>query len=110
MEDWVWWNYIHCQQWNYTWSYRLPLTTGISYYWKKDRILQHQTKDILNLNPELFTFHTVLVVDTSGSMTKHDINFHWDRQVAAYSITAMEFLAEQIFKQTVTNSDVVSII
>ena len=76
----------------------------------KDRILQNRTRDLLNLKPQLCTSHTVLVVDTSGSMTEHDIALHRDRQVAAYSITAMEFVAEQLFKQTVTNSDVVSVI
>ena len=65
---------------------------------------------IIEHKPELCTLHTVLVVDTSGSMTTHDINLHRDCQVAAYSVTAMEYVAEQLFKKTPTNSDVVSVI
>jgi|AntRauTorckE5430_2_1112549.scaffolds.fasta_scaffold00539_6 hypothetical protein len=76
----------------------------------KGHILHNRTRDLLEHKPELCTSHTVLVVDTSGSMTKHDINLHRDRQVAASSVTAMEFVAEQLFKQTATNSDVVSVI
>ncbi len=76
----------------------------------KDHILQNRTRDLFKLKPELVTTHTVLVVDTSGSMTKHDINLHRDRQTAAYSVTAMEFVAEQLFMQTATNSDIVSVI
>ncbi|KAL3942710.1 MAG: hypothetical protein SGBAC_003155 [Bacillariaceae sp.] len=76
----------------------------------KERILHTQAKDLLKLKPELCTSHTVLVVDNSGSMTTHDIILHKNRQVAAYSITAMEFVAEQLFRQTATNSDVLTLI
>jgi len=43
-------------------------------------------------------------------MTTHDIHLHHDHQVAVYSITAMEFVSGQIFKQTATNYDVISVI
>ena len=77
---------------------------------ESDQALHHRTQQLIERKPELCTSHTVLVVDTSGSMTTHDINLHRDRQVAAYSVTAMEFVAEQIFSQTSTNSDVVSVV
>jgi Mg-chelatase subunit ChlD len=75
-----------------------------------DRIKHTQTRDFLIENPDRCTSHTILVVDNSGSMSTHDINLHRDRQIAAYSVTAMEFIAEQLFKQTATNSDVVTLI
>lgn len=76
----------------------------------KDTIEHDRTRHLLLLKPELCTSHTILVVDNSGSMTTHDINLHRDRQVAAYSVTALEFVAEQLFKQTATNSDIVTLI
>ena len=76
----------------------------------KDRIAQKRTQDLFMIKPELCTSHTVLVVDVSGSMTTHDITLHRDRQVAAYSTLAMEYIAEQLFKQTATNSDIVSLV
>ena len=62
------------------------------------------------IRPDLCTSHTVLVVDVSGSMTTHDIALHRDRQIAAYSSLAMEYIAEQLFKQTARNSDIVSLV
>eukprot|EP00980_Cylindrotheca_fusiformis_P003962 scaffold871_cov130-Cylindrotheca_fusiformis.AAC.39 len=76
----------------------------------KDRILHNRTKELLALKPYLCTSHTILVVDNSGSMVTKDIPLHKNRQIAAYSVTAMDFVAEQIFKQTATNSDVVTLI
>lgn len=43
-------------------------------------------------------------------MTTHDILYHRDRQTAAYSVTALELVAEQLFNGTANNSDVVSLI
>jgi hypothetical protein len=43
-------------------------------------------------------------------MASHDINLHRDRQTAAYTVTALEFVAEQLFNATATNSDVVSLV
>lgn len=76
----------------------------------RDRIVHNKTNDLLEMKPELCTSHTVLVVDNSGSMATHDIYLHKNRQVAAYSITAMEFVAEQLFQKTATNSDVLTLI
>jgi hypothetical protein len=76
----------------------------------KDRIVHNRANNLLKLKPGLCTSHTVLVVDNSGSMTTHDIILHKNRQVAAYSITAMEFVAEQLFRKTVTNSDLLTLI
>ena len=75
-----------------------------------DKFEHKRTQELLKLKPELCTSHTVLVVDNSGSMMEHDIILHRDRQVAAYSVTAMEFTADQLLKQTATNSDIVSLI
>jgi hypothetical protein len=52
----------------------------------------------------------VLVVDNSGSMNTHNICLHRDRQTAAYSTVALEFITEQIFNDTANNSDVFSLI
>mmetsp|Transcript_28821 Transcript_28821/g.42710 ORF Transcript_28821/g.42710 Transcript_28821/m.42710 type:complete len:264 (+) Transcript_28821:29-820(+) len=76
----------------------------------KDRVKQKRAQDLFMIKPELCTSHTVLVVDVSGSMTTHDIDLHRDRQVAAYSSLAMEYIAEQLFKQTATNTDIVSLV
>jgi hypothetical protein len=69
-----------------------------------------QAKAILELKPELCKSHTVLVVDNSGSMQTHDIPHHRDRQVAAYATLALEYVAEQLFKQTANDTDVVSLV
>jgi hypothetical protein len=65
---------------------------------------------VIDHRPELCVSHTVLVVDNSGSMSTHDINLHRDRQVAAYTMTALEFVAEQLFNGTANNSDLVSLV
>jgi Mg-chelatase subunit ChlD len=67
-------------------------------------------KEVIAKKPELCSSHTVLVVDTSGSMKTHDIILHRDRQVAAYSTLALEYVAEQLFQETANNRDVVSLI
>lgn len=69
-----------------------------------------KAKLVLSRKPDLCASHTVLVVDNSGSMTTHDILYHRDRQTAAYSVTALELVAEQLFNGTANNSDVVSLI
>jgi Alpha-kinase family/von Willebrand factor type A domain len=69
-----------------------------------------KAKTILQQKPERCKSHTVLVVDNSGSMQAHDIPLHRDRQVAAYATLALEFIAEQLFKYTANNSDVVSLV
>jgi len=69
-----------------------------------------KAKQVLDAKPELCASHSVLVVDNSGSMSTHDINLHRDRQTAAYSITALEFIAEQLLTESANNSDVVSLI
>jgi Mg-chelatase subunit ChlD len=69
-----------------------------------------KAKELIEIKPELCVSHTVLVVDNSGSMATHDIHLHRDRQTAAYTVTALEFVAEQLFKQTANNSDVVSLL
>jgi Alpha-kinase family/von Willebrand factor type A domain len=73
--------------------------------------LKHQqAKQVVDLKPEICTSHTVLVVDNSGSMKTHDIPLHRDRQVMAYSTTALEYIAEQLFNETANNRDVVSLV
>ena len=75
-----------------------------------DRVAHVKAKQIIELKPELCASHTVMVVDNSGSMSTHDIHLHRDRQVAAYSMTSLEFIAEQLFSGTANNSDVVSLV
>ena len=65
---------------------------------------------ILAHKPENCKSHTVLVVDTSGSMKTHDITLHRDRQVAAFTMVALEYVAEQLFQETANNRDVISLI
>jgi hypothetical protein len=73
--------------------------------------LKHQqAKQVVDLKPEICTSHTVLVVDSSGSMKTHNIPLHRDRQVMAYSATALEYIAEQLFNETANNRDVVSLV
>jgi hypothetical protein len=69
-----------------------------------------KAKRVIGIKPELCVSHTVLVVDNSGSMASHDIILHRDRQTAAYTVTALEFVAEQLFNETANNRDVVSLI
>jgi hypothetical protein len=73
-------------------------------------LMHMKAKEIMKHKPELCASHTVLVVDNSGSMATHDISLHRDRQVAAYSVTAAEYIAEQLFTGTANNSDVVSLV
>jgi len=71
-----------------------------------------KTKRLLQEKPELATSHTVIVIDNSGSMLgkKNDVLLYRDSQNAAFSMTALEFVAEQILSNTAVNSDVVSLI
>jgi von Willebrand factor type A domain len=75
-----------------------------------DHMNDGKAKQLLERKPDLCASHTVLVIDNSGSMTTHDISLHRDRQVAAYSTTAIELVAEQLFNGTANNSDVVSLV
>ena len=65
---------------------------------------------VISMKADLCTSHTVFVVDNSGSMRTHDIPLHRDRQTAAISTMAMEYIAEQIFSGSANNRDVVSLI
>lgn len=71
-----------------------------------------KAKDLLRVKPELATSHTVLIIDNSGSMLakKNNVLLYRDSQNAAFSITALEFVAEQLFNNTAVNSDLVSLI
>ena len=69
-----------------------------------------KAKELIGIKPELCVSHTVLVVDNSGSMATHDIKLHRDRQTAAYTMMALEFVAEQLFNETGNNRDVVSLV
>ena len=73
---------------------------------------QSQVKTLLQHKPELATSHTVLVIDNSGSMLakKNDVHLYRDSQNAAFSMTALEFVAEQLLSQTAVNSDLVSLV
>jgi Alpha-kinase family len=67
---------------------------------------------LLRAKPELATSHTVFVIDDSGSMLqkRNSILYYRDCQNAAFSMTALEFIAEQLFKESATNSDLVSLV
>lgn len=71
-----------------------------------------KAKRLFEKKPELSTSHTVFVIDNSGSMLekKNKIHLYRDCQQAAFSITALEFVAEQLFSGTAVNSDMVSLI
>ena len=72
----------------------------------------NQVKTLIQHKPELATSHTVLVMDNSGSMLakKNDVHLYRDSQNAAFSMTALEFIAEQLLGQTAVNSDLVSLV
>jgi hypothetical protein len=71
-----------------------------------------KAKALLERKPELVTSHTVLVIDDSGSMLgkKDGIHLYRDCQQAAFSITSLEFVAEQLFNGTAVNSDLLSLV
>mmetsp|Transcript_41571 Transcript_41571/g.99641 ORF Transcript_41571/g.99641 Transcript_41571/m.99641 type:complete len:722 (-) Transcript_41571:140-2305(-) len=69
-----------------------------------------KAKTVIGRKPDICTSHTVLVIDTSGSMKEKDIRLHRDRQVAAFSMVALEYVAEQLFNETANNRDVVSLV
>ncbi|KAL3770171.1 hypothetical protein ACHAW5_009266 [Stephanodiscus triporus] len=71
-----------------------------------------KVKHLLEQKPELSTSHTVIVIDNSGSMLskKNDVHLYRDSQHAAFSMTALEFIAEQLFSNTAVNSDLVSLV
>lgn len=77
-------------------------------------MISHQTnvKTLIQHKPELSTSHTILVIDNSGSMLakKNDVHLYRDSQNAAFSMTALDFVAEQLLSQTAVNSDLVSLI
>lgn len=66
--------------------------------------------EIISRKADMCTSHTILVVDNSGSMRTHDIPLHRDRQVAAFSTMALEYVAEQLFNGNANNRDVVSLV
>ena len=74
--------------------------------------MHNQVKTLLQHKPELATSHTILVIDNSGSMMakKNDVHLYRDSQQAAFSMTALDFIAEQILSQTAVNSDLVSLV
>ena len=77
----------------------------------QDDIDSHEkAKAVITSKPDLSVTHTVLVMDKSGSMLTHDINLHRDRHTAAYSTTAIELVAEQLFNGTANNRDRVSLV
>lgn len=71
-----------------------------------------KVKYLLEHRPELSTSHTVIVIDNSGSMLskKNDVLLYRDSQNAAFSFTALELIAEQLFRNTAVNSDLVSLV
>ena len=71
-----------------------------------------KVKYLLEHRPELSTSHTVIVIDNSGSMLskKNDVLLYRDSQNAAFSFTALELIAEQLFSNTAVNSDLVSLV
>jgi len=73
---------------------------------------QNRARTLLQHKPELATSHTILVIDNSGSMLakKNDVHLYRDSQNAAFSMTALEFIAEQLLSQTAVNSDLVSLV
>lgn len=76
----------------------------------KETTDHNKAKLLLEKKPELASSHTVLVIDNSGSMLTHDIHLHRDRQTAAYSETALKLVAEQLFRNTANNRDLVSLV
>ena len=74
---------------------------------------QHEkAKRLLHEKTELATSHTVIVIDNSGSMLskKNDVHLYRDSQNAAFSLTALQFVAEQLFNETAVNSDLISLV
>jgi len=69
-----------------------------------------KAKHILACKPHLFHSRYILTIDNSGSMTSYDVTMHRDRQVAAYTTTALKLIAEQLIEQTANNRYVVSLI
>jgi len=67
---------------------------------------------LLHGKPELSTSHTVIVIDNSGSMLskKNNVHLYRDSQNAAFSMTELEFVAEQMFNETAVNTDLVSLV
>ena len=77
----------------------------------RDQLENHaKTKQVIDHKPDLCSTHTVLVVDNSGSMATHDIDLYRCRQTAAYTMTALEFIAEQMFNGTASNRDLFSLV
>jgi Mg-chelatase subunit ChlD len=87
-----------------------PAPHDMAPYDYDEMVEREKLKSVMAEKPELFKSHTVLVVDCSGSMMTKDIALFRDRQQAAYSTIAVEFVAEQLFNGTANNSDVVSLI
>lgn len=73
-------------------------------------LAQSEAKIVLQHKPELCVSHTVLIVDNSGSMTEKDLDLYRCRQTAAYTMIALELVAEPLMNQTQNNRNVVSLI
>jgi hypothetical protein len=91
-------------------AYPAPLAYAPIFHDGKATADHEKAKLLLEKKPKLASSHTVLVIDNSGSMLTHDIHLHRDRQTAAYTETALELVAEQLFRNTANNRDLVSLV
>lgn len=56
-----------------------------------EKLVRHIKK-----NPQMCTSHTVLIVDSSGSMKKCDVDDFKTRSDAAYGTIALDYIGKQI--------------
>jgi hypothetical protein len=68
------------------------------------------SKTAVDRHKSLCKSHTVLVVGNLESMRIYDFPLYKSRLTAAHQTLAVEFAAEQLFKDTPNDSDVVSLI
>ena len=99
-------------------SYPVPQSTvSVDYQQRREHHRTQQFFTVADNYSSICTSHTIFVVDVSGSMNRQDIPLHRDRRTAAYTMIAIDYIAEQILtatetatKATTCSTDVISVI
>jgi hypothetical protein len=87
-----------------------PLSLSFAHFDERIQSEHDRAKFVLQLKPELCVSHTILIIDSTGSMWSRDIGLYRRRRTSVYIALALDFVAEQLSNETANSSDVVTLI
>lgn len=90
-------------------SYIKPINLTLLPLDKDEKVKFEIHQKLAQVNPDICTSHTVLVIDQSASMRTHDVENFKSRSDAVYGHLALEFITMQL-ENGASYTDVVSII